>query len=64
MIVGKMMNGKIVEITRVADQVKFSDQRGWICIVRDFQTRRDWQQDVRWIPASTPFVWIRSFNFG
>lgn len=62
-VMGKMVTGKIVEIVRVADQVQFSPERGWVCIVGDFDKRPMWQQDIKWIPASTRFEWVREFNF-
>ncbi len=62
MIVGKM-HGKIVEIIHVADRVGFSDVRGWVCVCFDFDQMKRRQQNVKWVPASTHFEWIREFNF-
>lgn len=62
MIVGKM-HDKIVEIVRVTDRVGFSEERGWICVVGDFNKRVDWQQDIKWVRDTTMFEWVREFNF-
>ena len=64
MVVGKMANGKIVEIVHVADRVKFSAERGWICVVSDFHVMKRMQLNFKWIRATTPFEWVREFNFG
>jgi hypothetical protein len=62
MIVAKM-DGKIVEVVRVADTVRFSEDRGWVCICTDFHVRECWQQNFKWVPATTRFDWVREFNF-
>ena len=36
MIVAKM-NGRIVEVIRVADTVGFSTERGWVMVCMDFE---------------------------
>ena len=62
-IVAKM-NGKLVEIVKVADEVKFSNTRGWVMICLDFEQADRKKSQFRWLPASTKFEWVREFCFG
>lgn len=62
MVIGKV-NGKIVEVVHVADRVAFSKDRGWVCVCHDFDQIKRRQQNIKWIPASTVFDWVREFNF-
>lgn len=62
MVVGKM-NGKIVEIVRYAEKVGFSTERGWFCVCFDFEKMKRRQEQVKWVRATTPFAWVREFNF-
>ena len=59
----KFMDGTIVQIVRVADKVGFSDAVGWVCVCFDFHQIERKRQSVKWVPASTKFVWVREFNF-
>lgn len=61
MIIAKF-NGKIVEITRTADRVAFSDERGWICICYDVGKEEHRKMQFAWIPASTRFDWVRDIG--
>lgn len=63
MIVAKM-DGKIVEVKKVADRVGFSDERGWVMICTDFEQSERRKQHFKWVPASTRFEWVREFSFG
>jgi len=63
MIVAKM-NGRIVEVIRVADTVGFSTERGWVMVCMDFEQANRKKQQFKWVPASTRFEWVREFNFG
>lgn len=63
MVVAKMMSGKIVEVVCVADRVGFSQERGWVCVCFDFDQMKRRQQNIKWVPASTKFEWVRNFNF-
>jgi len=63
MIVAKM-NGRIVEVIRVADTVGFSQERGWVMICMDFEQSNRRKQQFKWVPAATQFEWVREFNFG
>jgi hypothetical protein len=62
MIVAKM-NGRIVEVKKVADTVGFSEDRGWVMICTDFEQPERKKQHFKWVPASTRFEWIRSYSF-
>lgn len=62
MVLGNM-NGQIVEIIHVADHVGFSDVRGWVCVCFDFEQMTRRQHNVRWVPATTRFEWVREFTF-
>ena len=61
MFIGKLRNGDLVEIIKRADSVRFSPDQGWILVVTDFEKPRHRQQGIKWVPASTEFVWIREF---
>jgi hypothetical protein len=62
MVVGKM-NGKLVEVVRVADTVAFSKERGWVMVCFDFEQAERKKSQFRWVPASTRFEWVRDFSF-
>lgn len=63
MIVAKI-DGKIVEVKKVAERVGFSDKRGWVLICTDFEQQDRRKQHFKWIPASTRFEWVREYKFG
>ena len=58
--VGKF-NGRIVQIVRVADQVQFSNTRGWIMVCIDWEQAERKKREFKWIPASTRFEWVKGF---
>lgn len=58
------MNGRLVEIVKVADEVEFSNRRGWIMICLDFEESERKKSQFKWLPADTRFEWVRSFCFG
>ena len=62
-IVAKM-NGRLVEIVKVVDEVKFSNTRGWVMICMDFEQADRKKSQFRWIPNTTRFEWVREFCFG
>jgi hypothetical protein len=55
------MNGKLVEIVKVADAVKFSNTRGWVMICMDWEQAERKKSEFKWLPASTRFDWVREF---
>lgn len=57
------MNGKLVEIVKVADAVKFSNTRGWVMICMDFEQSDRKKSEFKWLPATTRFDWVREFCF-
>ena len=57
------MDGRLVEIVKVADEVKFSNTRGWVMICMDWEQADRKKSQFRWIPASTRFEWVREFSF-
>ncbi len=61
MTVVAKMNGKLVEVVRVADTVQFSNTPGWILICLDFEQGERKKSQFRWLPASTRFEWVREF---
>ena len=61
--VAKMMDGRMVEVVRVADTVAFSDATGWIMICMDFEKADRKKSEFKWIPASTRFDWVKEFAF-
>jgi len=65
MKVGKLANGKFVEIVRVAERVQFSDSLGWILIDPDMgkpDMTGSTRPNIKWIPISTRFEWVRDFT--
>lgn len=63
-LLGKLRDtNTIVEITKVADYVCWSDEAGWLCITSHVGKPKRLQHDFRWIPASTPFWWVRETAF-
>ena len=63
MIVAKI-DGKIVEVKKVAERVGFSDKRGWVLICTDFEQQERRKQHFKWVPAETRFEWVREYKFG
>jgi len=61
--VAKMMDGRMVEVVRVADTVAFSDAPGWIMICMDWEKADRKKSEFKWIPAETRFDWVRDFVF-
>jgi len=55
------MNGKLVEIVKVADTVAFSDVTGWIMICTDWEKADRKKSEFKWLPATTRFDWVREF---
>lgn len=55
------MNGKLVEIVKVVDEVKFSNRRGWVMICLDFEEPERKKSQFKWLPADTRFEWVREF---
>ena len=52
--------GRIVEILRHQDQVDFSDEPGWYLI--NLEPGKRVAPDMKWIPDSTRFEWVREFK--
>ena len=58
--------GKIVQILRIVDRVQFSDALGWVLIDPDLSARDmtgSLGANIKWIPASTRFDWVRDISF-
>jgi hypothetical protein len=55
------MNGKLVEIVKFADAVKFSNSRGWVMICIDWEQADRKKSEFKWLPATTRFDWVREF---
>lgn len=64
MKVGKLQSGEFVEILRITDKVAFSQDRGWVLIANKINATKAMNLNMKWIPASTRFEWVRDFNFG
>lgn len=62
MVVAKM-NGRLVQVLKVAETVGFSSQRGWVMVCFDFEQPERKKQQFKWVPASTRFEWVRDFAF-
>jgi len=61
MVIVAKMQDRMVQIVRYADTVAFSKERGWFCIVMDFEKPKRKQEQIKWIPANTRFEWVREF---
>jgi len=55
------MNGRLVEIVKVADAVAFSNTRGWVMICIDWEQAERKKTEFKWLPATTRFDWVRDF---
>ena len=62
--VAKMMDGRMVEVVRVADRVGFSPERGWVMVCMDFEKTDRKREHFKWVPAATRFEWVKEFAFG
>ena len=61
MLIGKLTDsGKIVEVLKVAYEVQFSQEKGWVLIDPEIGKMR---AALKWVPASTKFDWIKDFKF-
>ena len=61
-VVARLQN-RLVQVVRVADQVGFSQERGWVMLCLDWEQPERKKQQFRWVPASTRFDWVREFAF-
>ena len=62
-VVVAKVEGRVVQVVRVADTVSFSEERGWVMVCTDWEQPERKKQHFRWVPASTRFEWVREFNF-
>jgi hypothetical protein len=62
--VAKTPTGRLVQVVRVAKTVGFSKAHGWVCITPELGVAVHKQTTFKWVPATTPFVWVRTFAFG
>jgi hypothetical protein len=62
-IVAKMIDGRMVEVVRVADTVGFSPEPGWVMVCFDFEKTDRKKSEFKWVPASTRFEWVKEFAF-
>jgi hypothetical protein len=51
---------KIVEIVKTQHIVQFSKELDWILISHQINKKDSLQ--VKWVPASTRFTWVRDFS--
>ena len=63
MAVVAKLNGQLVEIVKIVDEVKFSNTRGWVMICTDFEQSERRKSQFKWLPATTRFEWVREYNF-
>ena len=62
-VVVAKVEGRVVQVVRVADTVSFSEERGWVMVCTDWEQPERKKQHFRWVPASTRFEWVRTFGF-
>lgn len=60
MVIAKF-NGKWVHIVKFANEVAFSEEKGWFMICFDFDKINRRREQFKWIPASTQFEAVREF---
>ena len=61
MIVAKIQ-GKILQIIRIQDNVIFSEDKGWIFICFDFDKINRRREQFKWVKASeAKFEWVREY---
>ena len=64
MLIGKLSTDQIVQVLKFAYDVGFSEDRGWLLIDPEVgELRPGHLLNLRWIPISTRFEWIKSFTF-
>jgi hypothetical protein len=59
MQIAKTIEGAIVQISKFAETVEFSTDKGWFCICTDFYKPAHKRFEFKWVPASTQFIWTR-----
>jgi hypothetical protein len=62
--VAKMTDGRMVEVVRVADTVRFSPEPGWVMVCFDFEKPFTKRAEFKWVPSTTRFEWVREYTFG
>ncbi len=60
--VAKFKN-QLFEVVKVADRVQFSEDRGWVLVTPDVGAPERKKMTFKWMPARTPFEWVRTFAF-
>lgn len=60
MIIGKITNGKIVEILKFTSKVSFSEEKGWLLVDPEIGKVG---LALKWVPVSTRFDWVNVFRF-
>ena len=53
--------GTLVRIERTLDTVCFSPERGWVLLTYDFHLPRHRQMNLKWVPSTTRFAWVKTF---
>lgn len=56
------VNNKIVEIIHTARRVEFSPEEGWVLVNFDVDKPPRRVVNVKWMPATTKFDWVRPFT--
>jgi hypothetical protein len=56
------LNGRLVEVVRVARTVGFSTDTGWVLVTPDVGASERKKTTFTWVPATTRFEWVREFN--
>ena len=62
--VAKMIDGRMVEVVRVAETVGFSPEKGWVMVCMDFEKINRKREQFKWVPSTTRFEWVRELAFG
>jgi hypothetical protein len=63
MVTVAKLNGRLVQVVRVAESVPFSTDRNWVLVTTDLDKPERKKEQFKWVPASTQFEWVRTFCF-
>jgi hypothetical protein len=55
--------GQLFEVVKVAESVGFSEDKFWVLVTPDVGAPERKKMTFKWMPASTPFEWVRTFAF-
>lgn len=63
MVTVAKLQGRLVQVVKVAETVSFSPERNWVLVTTDLGKPERKMEQFKWVPASTRFEWVRTFGF-